>query len=190
MQSQIIRHEANAELREAYAVVERLSQNDSLTGVANRRCFDQWIVPALAEAAQTQRPLALLMIDVDQFKAYNDSRGHLAGDECLREVARVLSFMLEGGNARLARYGGEEFAVLLPDAGPADAEALAERLRRAVEARALEHPASAAGRVTISVGVAVAVPPPSADASVLVAPADAALDRAKRAGRNRVETAG
>ncbi|KFN42457.1 GGDEF domain-containing protein [Arenimonas oryziterrae] len=180
---------ANAQLREAYAVLEDLSQNDSLTGVGNRRSFDGWIAQAIDDAAVTHTSLALLLIDIDHFKAFNDGYGHLAGDACLQQVAGLLAYVLEDGDALLARYGGEEFVVILAGAGVEEAARLAERLRLAVEARDIAHRHVGAGRVTISVGVAGCVPAPGATADALIAPADAALYQAKHAGRNRVAIA-
>ena len=178
--------QSNTELRAAYAVVERLSQNDSLTGIANRRCFDDWMALDLVAAAGARESLAVLLIDVDQFKAYNDGYGHLAGDLCLQQVASVLDYMVQDSPGRLARYGGEEFVVILRRTGKASALALAERLRLAVEARAIEHRFGGTGVVTVSVGVAACVPAATAQAEVLVGAADRALYRAKRGGRNRV----
>ena len=180
---------ANVQLREAYVALEELSHNDSLTGVGNRRSFDGWIAQAIADAAANDRSLALLLIDIDHFKAYNDSCGHLAGDACLQQVAGLLAYVLEGSRARLARYGGEEFVVILTDADDQEAARLGERLRLAVEARALAHRVTGAGHVTVSIGVAARVPACADGADVLMGPADQALYQAKRAGRNRVSIA-
>jgi diguanylate cyclase (GGDEF)-like protein len=179
----------NAQLRDAYAKLEDLSRTDELTGVANRRCFDFWLDQALSAASLRGQWLALLMIDVDHFKSYNDGYGHLGGDECLQQVTAMLAYLLEGTSARLARYGGEEFAVILADTDCDSAARIAERLRSAVEARALTHRFSNAGLVTISVGVAACMPQPATVAGTLIAAADAALYSAKRLGRNRVRLA-
>lgn len=179
----------NAQLRDAYAQLEDLSRTDELTGVANRRCFDGWLEQALAEAASRRQALAVLMIDVDHFKAYNDGYGHLAGDDCLQQVAAVLAYFLQGSTARLARYGGEEFVVILADTDRYAAATVAERLRLAVEARALEHRHAPSGLVTLSIGVAARVPDAGTLPQALISPADAALYAAKRAGRNRVQLA-
>jgi diguanylate cyclase (GGDEF)-like protein len=181
--------QTNAQLRDAYAKLEDLSRTDELTGIGNRRCFDSWLEQALVDAAARGQSLALLMIDVDHFKPYNDGYGHLAGDECLQHVAAMLAYLLEGTAAKLARYGGEEFVVILPDTDGDAAARIAERLRSAVEARGLEHRHISCGLVTISVGVAAFVPQPSAVADTLIAAADAALYSAKRLGRNRVRVA-
>ena len=170
----------NAQLRDAYSRMEELSRTDELTGVANRRCFDQWLEACLAAPG----PLALLMIDVDHFKAYNDGYGHVAGDACLQEIAALLAYVLAGTPARLARYGGEEFAVILPgEDGPGGA-AVGERLRAAVRARSLLHLPECGDRVSISIGVAAAKD--GGTSATLLEAADAALYAAKHAGRDRV----
>jgi diguanylate cyclase (GGDEF)-like protein len=175
----------NAQLRDAYARMETLSRTDDLTGVANRRSFDDWLEEALASGGA----VGLLMIDVDHFKAYNDGYGHVAGDACLQQVSALLAYLLAGTNARLARYGGEEFAVILPGADVPTAAAIAERLRAAIEARAFEHRYAEAGEVTISIGVAAVRGGKPADAEGLVTDADSALYAAKHGGRNRVRLA-
>jgi diguanylate cyclase (GGDEF)-like protein len=176
----------NVQLRDAYAKLENVSRTDDLTGVANRRCFDLWIEQSLRESAQRGQSLALLLIDVDYFKAYNDGYGHLAGDQCLHQVAAMLSYVLDGTTARLARYGGEEFVVILVDTDRDAAAAIAERLRLAIQARGLEHRYTNMGLVTISIGVAACVPNRLTVADDLIAPADVALYSAKRLGRNRI----
>jgi diguanylate cyclase (GGDEF)-like protein len=175
----------NAQLRDAYARVEQLSRTDELTGVANRRSFDNWLDEALAAGG----PVGLLMIDVDHFKAYNDGYGHVAGDACLQQVSALLAYLVAGTSARLARYGGEEFAVILPGADGPAAAAIAERLRAAIQARAFEHRYAEGGEVTISIGVAAVRGGPRADAEALVMEADGALYAAKHGGRNRVRLA-
>ena len=175
----------NAQLRDAYARVEELSRTDELTGLANRRAFDLALEQALAAGG----PLALLMIDVDHFKAYNDGYGHVAGDNCLQQVSALLAYLLAGTSARLARYGGEEFAVILPGADGPSAAAIAERLRGAVEARGFDHRHAPSCQVTVSVGAAARGCGESAGAETLVAEADRALYAAKHAGRNRVRLA-
>jgi diguanylate cyclase (GGDEF)-like protein len=131
------------------------------------------------------------MLDIDYFKDFNDTNGHLAGDERLRQVAQALARTLGRAGDLVARYGGEEFVVLLPGMGAADAKALAERLRLSVEGLGLSHNASPVARVvTLSVGVATAVAEEGTSPALLLASADEALYRAKREGRNRVEQAG
>jgi diguanylate cyclase (GGDEF)-like protein len=166
-----------------------MSRNDSLTGIANRRRFDAWFAQAFEDARRTRAPLALVLADIDHFKAYNDGYGHLAGDECLRTIAATMVEALAGVDARLARYGGEEFAIVLAATPIGDARAIAERLRLAVQASAVEHRYAAGGQVTISAGVAACIPSDDAVAADLFAAADRALYAAKDAGRNRTVAA-
>jgi len=195
---QDITERRQAELqREHYrAALEAQVRIDPLTRLANRMALDEHMAQEWERAQRGAAPLALLMIDVDRFKAYNDHYGHVAGDRCLQSVARALA--LDSGRAGdlVARYGGEEFAVLLPGADEAQALAVAERLRLAVRALGLEHAASAGedGIVTVSVGAAsvlphlLAQPPAGAGmdaAQVLLRRADAALYRVKRCGRDQ-----
>lgn len=143
------------------------------------------------ELAQARSaPLAFLLFDLDQFKNYNDQRGHLAGDECLREVARRIDGELRKPADTAGRYGGEEFGVVLPGLNLEQAMQVAERIRRVVEKAEMPHAATPEGVVTISVGVASVVPHAGFSAELLIAAADAALYRAKLAGKNRVEAAG
>ncbi|MES2116053.1 MAG: diguanylate cyclase [Pseudomonadota bacterium] len=163
---------------------------DGLTGVANRRLFDDTLESEFRRCGRGGAPLAMLMIDVDFFKRYNDRYGHQAGDECLKRVALTLKERLKRPYDLAARYGGEEFACLLPDTNGAGALAMAEELRLAVAALAMEHDDSpVAGHVTISVGVAVTHPQADGDCAALLRLADQALYRAKDAGRNRCSVA-
>jgi diguanylate cyclase (GGDEF)-like protein len=135
-----------------------------------------------------QRPLSLLVCDVDHFKLYNDSQGHQAGDECLKAVAKAINQCFRSGDL-VARYGGEEFAMVLPQTDRTGAVQVAERVRSAVAAAALPHPASLVSQqVTISIGVATQIPSPSGppDPKVLIEEADKHLYLAKKRGRNRV----
>ena len=175
---------ANQQLRATNQSLQGETQRDELTGVGNRRDFDRRLDAALAEAVRSGQSLALLLVDVDYFKAYNDSLGHTAGDACLRDIARLLADSVQGSLVSLARYGGEEFALIAPGASIAAATDLAGRLRRKVEAASIAHPASPLGWLTVSIGVAAAS---SGDNGPLfVQRADAALYAAKRAGRNQV----
>ncbi|MFT3807645.1 diguanylate cyclase [Arenimonas sp.] len=181
--------QANEELREAYSAVERLSHNDGLTGIANRRRFDAWLPEAVRKAIAQDEALSLLLLDVDHFKAFNDGYGHQAGDHCLQQVVAVLDYMLEGTAARLARYGGEEFVAILSDCDLPTALSIAERLRLAIAARAIEHRFAPGGFVTISIGAAACAPGAPMEADGLVREADIALYAAKRNGRNKVMAA-
>jgi len=169
----------------------QVTRRDALTGLGNRRHLDETLEQAVCDSRRTGAPLALLMIDIDQFKAYNDHYGHPAGDICLRDVAKALSGGLVRRADTVARYGGEEFTVILPNTRAAEAAAIAARLRLALRALQLPHEARVAGIVTISLGLAVLDETRAAtiiDAATLIDAADNALYRAKEAGRDRVET--
>ena len=177
--------ELRAELVASQAQLEALSRQDVLTGLPNRRAFDEVAQQAWSAQVASGGKLALLLIDVDHFKAYNDRHGHPAGDACLQQVALALQSAVAGAGASLARWGGEEFIVLLPQSDDQRGHELAEHLRLSVRQLALRHDASeAAPVVTISVGVAVARPA-AVSLTVVMAAADAALYRAKRDGRDR-----
>jgi diguanylate cyclase (GGDEF)-like protein len=172
------------ELESAMEQLEALSITDALTSVANRRRFDDALAAEWAEGAAARLNVAVLMIDIDHFKHYNDAFGHIAGDECIRAVAAALTSSMRESDL-VCRYGGEEFAVILPRAGVGQATTAAQRAREAVRALDIPHP-DERGRVPVSIGVAAMVPAHGVDAQALVAQADAALYRAKLAGRDRV----
>ncbi|HEX7770631.1 MAG TPA: diguanylate cyclase [Dokdonella sp.] len=174
------------ELEHANRRLQRLSMSDGLTGIANRRSFDQHLAEQWEQHGRESKPLGLLLADVDCFKALNDACGHLHGDECLRELAQVCCDVAQGARDLVARYGGEEFALLLPDCGLREARRAGEQLRRAVEARAMPHPQAIAPWVTVSVGVSSLRPRTNQSPDTLVAIADRALYEAKAQGRNRV----
>lgn len=177
-----------ADLASAKEALERLATTDQLTGVANRRRFDQVMEEVTASCRRAGEPLGLLLIDIDAFKAYNDHYGHQGGDDCLREVASAMAREVGRETDTLARFGGEEFAVICPGTPEQGLLVLGERLRAAVESRGLEHRASAYGKtVTISVGAASITPSRHLQDHDLVSFADQALYAAKAAGRNRVE---
>jgi diguanylate cyclase (GGDEF)-like protein len=171
-------------------VLEAWAHQDGLTGIANRRRFERALDMEWRRARRGQSPLALIMADLDAFKAYNDALGHQAGDDCLRQVAAVLARQAVRPADLVARYGGEEFVVVLPDTDLTSARHLAEQMRAAVERLALEHPAAqTTGRVTLSLGVAALVPFGNASPGELIGRADRALYLAKHAGGNRVVAA-
>ncbi len=176
-----------AELEAANRRLESLSATDGLTGLANRRKFDlEWGVE-WQRASRQGRPLAVAMVDVDQFKLYNDHYGHPAGDECLKLLAHTLSVAAQRAGELVARYGGEEFVVILPDYTGEQALAAMERVRCAVQALGMPHVKSTvASVVTISIGVASFVPHVGDSSASLVAAADAAMYKAKQQGRNQV----
>ncbi len=179
-----------AELQKARDELHRLSFLDGLTGVPNRRYFDEQVELEWRRAAREARPLALVMIDIDKFKAFNDNYGHQAGDECLRATAKALAGVLRRPGDFLARYGGEEFVAVLPGTDLTGAEAVSETMRAAVEDLGIIHrEAPAGGVVTVSLGVTSLVPNADLALQRAVAAADAALYQAKQAGRNRVRLA-
>jgi diguanylate cyclase (GGDEF)-like protein len=180
--------ERTEELQTANRNLERLAREDGLTGIANHRRFVEFADQCWRLAAREGRAMALFMVDVDHFKAYNDIYGHQAGDQCLRRIARELNGIARRPLDLAARYGGEEFAVILTGISLDDALDLAEIARRAVERLAIPHSGSVDWQVvTISLGVARIVPQADAEFSLLINLADAALYRAKRNGRNRFE---
>jgi diguanylate cyclase (GGDEF)-like protein len=168
-------------------LIEELAQHDTLTGLKNRRVFDEHLDRLWQQGIEETRPLAILMMDIDHFKAYNDRQGHQAGDQALRRVAQALQTFVTRPLDVLARYGGEEFAVILYDIDPREAEGLAERMRRAVGGLAIKEGSQAGAAVTISVGVAAIRPSAERKSRGALQLADQALYEAKVRGRNRVE---
>lgn len=175
-------------LEQANRQLAALSQTDSLTGIANRRRFDEILPAELQRAARAMQPLALMMIDVDFFKSFNDFYGHQEGDICLRQVADVLESQARRAGELAARYGGEEFVLLLTDGDPVRAFTLAESLRRAIHELHLPHAQSPldGACVTVSIGLVVVVPDPQQTPASFIRMADQAMYRAKKAGRNQV----
>ena len=175
------------ELRQANDRLARLSQQDGLTGLANRRRFDLDLLRELGRARREHRPVSLVFADVDYFKAFNDTYGHPAGDDCLRRIAAALRSACRRPGDVAARYGGEEFALILPDVTEEAARHVAGEAMRAVASLEIEHRGSEVARVvTMSFGVAGCVPDADVVADVLLARADQALYAAKRAGRHLV----
>jgi two-component system chemotaxis family response regulator WspR len=178
--------ESQEQLERANEELQKLAALDGLTGIANRRRFDETIRAEWQRALRNKKPLSLLLCDVDKFKVYNDALGHQAGDHCLKKVAAALTACLKRPADLASRYGGEEFALLLPDTGIDGAAQLAEACRAHVERMALEHPGEDSQVVTLSAGVASIVPTNHNKFEDLIASADKALYAAKDAGRNRV----
>ena len=166
--------------------LQRLSSSDGLTGIPNRRYFDEALDREWRRCRRVGKELALIMCDVDHFKRYNDYYGHQAGDECLRQVAEALKVGLDRGGDVLARYGGEEFVIVLPETSTGGALIVAERVRHAVMALGIPHAESSYSQVTLSLGLASMVPNESCQPSELLHAADQALYAAKHEGRNRV----
>ena len=174
------------ELTAANQRLETLSHQDGLTGIANRRAFDFLIERQFLEAKRRREPFSLVMCDVDHFKAYNDRYGHLAGDECLRQVAKSLARSCKRPTDVAARYGGEEFALLLPETPADGAMHVAEQAQRDIATLAIAHDSSPTSKiVTFSAGIASYVPDRDNASRDLTARADEALYRAKQLGRNR-----
>jgi two-component system chemotaxis family response regulator WspR len=178
--------ELRKKLEESNAALERLSNHDGLTGLANRRHFDEVMLREWRRSARAESPLSLILMDVDHFKRFNDTHGHLLGDDCLRRVAACLKRSLWRITDLGARYGGEEFVALLPETPNAGAVHVATRLRVEVASEKIPHGHPEAGpQVTLSMGVATVVPRPAEPPARLVAMADEALYSAKRGGRDR-----
>ena len=178
--------ERTEQLEDANRKLATLSITDGLTGLSNRRHFDDVLRTECARATRVGQPLAVVMLDVDYFKRFNDRHGHQAGDACLIRVAQALAAGMRRAGDLTARYGGEEFSMVLPNTGADEARQIGDALRRAIEELAIPHASADAAQVTISVGIAVQSPPGAADPDALLRLADAALYHAKDAGRNCV----
>jgi diguanylate cyclase (GGDEF)-like protein/PAS domain S-box-containing protein len=175
------------ELNDLNKVLQEMSSSDALTSLANRRHFDDFLAKEWRQSQRQKTSLAIIMLDVDFFKAYNDSQGHLAGDECLKQVAKVFKQSLKRPLDFAARYGGEEFIAVLPETDAAGAARLAEVIRAEIEALELRHYASPISKVvTVSLGVAATIPDSESEPRELLVDADRALYQAKQDGRNRV----
>ena len=184
MQAQL--EDANAQLQQRNAELDRLSTMDGLTGLANRRHFDDVLDMEWRRAAREKTKLSLIMIDIDFFKFYNDNYGHQGGDDCLKQVSAALQKTVCRSGDLVARYGGEEFVVILPNTPAEGAMVMAEKLCLAVSALKIKHEFSKASKVvTISMGVATMIPVSATSEEVLIASADQALYEAKEEGRNR-----
>lgn len=170
---------ANHELR-------RLASLDGLTGIANRRQFDEVLTREWRRATRQGSELSVLMCDIDFFKQYNDAYGHLVGDEALRLISQALTAAMDRGGDLIARYGGEEFAAVLPETSTGGALFVAERMKQAIDQLKLPNTGSPFGHITASFGIASVVPKPDTSPLTLLDAADHALYEAKHAGRNRV----
>lgn len=171
---------------EAQTALQALASVDGLTGLSNRRTFDQVLDQECRRAQRDDTPISLLMVDIDRFKAFNDRLGHQAGDDCLKRIAGVIGGEILRPGDLAPRYGGEEFAVILPMIPPGGAFMVATRISRAVKLLALDQPSSPTGLVTLSIGVGTSTTAGTRQPEALIAAADSALYRAKRDGRNRV----
>ncbi|WP_127478080.1 diguanylate cyclase [Sulfurivermis fontis] len=178
-----------ARVRDIIQELQRISAQDGLTGIANRRSFNQALEREWLRAMRQQTPLSALLIDIDYFKQYNDHYGHQAGDECLKSIASALSLAVQRPTDMVARYGGEEFVLLLPETDRRGALLIAERLQQLINRLAIPHALSPLGQVGMSIGICTLIPQRDQPSQRLVACADRALYRAKAAGRNRIEVA-
>lgn len=175
------------QLLDTNLVLQRLMNSDGLTGLSNRRHFDEYLELEWRRAIREQTQLSLMMIDVDYFKAYNDNFGHLEGDEALRQVAKAIRASSSRPSDLPARYGGEEFALVLPNTSPGGARLLAEKLRQTVASMNIPHIAPSEGAsLTVSIGLATIVPPVGSHSRQLIQSADQGLYAAKHNGRNQV----
>lgn len=175
------------ELQIALSRVEEISRTDSLTGVANRRYLDEVLESAWQQCAQQHAPISMIMLDIDYFKQFNDSLGHIAGDECLRQVADALQSGVLRDEDVIARYGGEEFLALLPGADARAANGVAERIQRLLRSLEIPHPDSPVSTfITASLGCATAWPAEKGTPDALIQSADRALYQAKSDGRDRI----
>ncbi|WP_448090759.1 sensor domain-containing diguanylate cyclase [Pseudomonas azerbaijanoccidentalis] len=174
-----------ADLRQAQEALELIATHDSLTGLANRRLFERALDVEFGRGARQHSPLSLIMLDIDFFKRYNDTYGHVVGDHCLAQVARAVKDCCHRKADLAVRYGGEEFAVLLPDTDIHGAMTIAEQIRRSVMAKNISHTGSPTGYVTVSLGCYSFMPTGRDSMDVFIQRADAALYQAKHSGRNR-----
>lgn len=166
--------------------LKRLSASDGLTGIPNRRLFDEYIAREWRRARRGSTSIAMIMCDVDHFKLYNDTYGHQAGDDCLRRVAGAIQKAMERASDIVARYGGEEFAVVLPETQIGGALFMAEKIRHAIHELHIPHSGSQSGQITLSIGIAASVPGEHNPPDELIEAADRALYQAKHDGRDRV----
>ncbi len=168
-------------------ILTRLSNLDGLTGIPNRRCIDETLEREWRRGIRSCKPISLLMIDIDYFKAYNDSCGHLAGDDCLRAVAQALDDSMGRAADFVGRYGGEEFLAILPETNEEGALFVANDMQNEVAKLAIQHPATPLGKqITLSIGIATAIPYRENEFTSLLQEADKMLYQAKQEGRNRI----
>ena len=179
--------EINLRMEKKLSSAEQQAMTDALTGLCNRRCYNETLEKEWYRNARNKTPLSMLVLDLDNFKNYNDILGHISGDECLKKVATALADIPKRGGDIAARYGGEEFVILLPQSDLSSASLVAEHIRKSIEDLAITHPKSVSDVVTLSIGVASVIPKPEIKAHTLFDSADINLYFAKNAGRNRVE---
>ncbi len=181
--------ESRAQLAEANRTLQKLSSLDGLTGIANRRSFDETLKKEWSRAMRTEKMIGLIMLDIDFFKFYNDHYGHQGGDDCLKKVANGLEAAIHRETDFIARYGGEEFSAVLPDTDLNGAIIVAEEMRQTIIDLHLEHAKSKVSDiVSVSLGVSAIVPLQGTEPDILIAAADQALYKAKEDGRNMVKS--
>jgi diguanylate cyclase (GGDEF)-like protein len=177
----------NQKLEEVNQTLQRLASVDGLTQVANRRCFDEALIHEWQRISRELGSLSLILVDIDYFKLYNDTYGHLAGDKCLKQVAQAISRAVHRPADLVARYGGEEFVVLLPGTTLAGANQVAEAVKAAVKKLNLPHSSSPLGeKITLSLGISCLTPSQHSSPMTLIKSADKALYLAKESGRDRI----
>jgi diguanylate cyclase (GGDEF)-like protein/PAS domain S-box-containing protein len=182
------RKHSEALLLKAYEALEELAVSDALTGVANRRRFDEYLAGVWNRSVRLRKPISLLLIDADSFKQHNDTYGHLAGDRWLRQISEAATIAAQRPEDLVARFGGDEFAVIMPETDNQGALAVGSRIREILHRRNSMLNGETEGLVTISIGCGTVVPNPGDDAEVLIQMADEALYEAKRNGRDRMCT--
>lgn len=178
--------ETNEKLLLANSQLERISRLDGLTEIANRRAFDQALAQEWNRCQREEKRLALILLDVDLFKNYNDKLGHLAGDQCLKQIANEIESTGRRPGDLTARYGGEEFVVLLPNTDSTHAHLVAKKIQQQIKSLAICHPDSVTGYVTLSMGIAACIPNRELQPADLIDQADQALYQAKQQGRNQI----
>lgn len=182
------RKQAEEDLARLYKEVEKLSLQDGLTGIANRRMIDQSLDKEWSRSLRNKSPLSLIMLDIDYFKQFNDNYGHLQGDECLIKIAKTLSQVTKREIDLIGRYGGEEFLVLLPETNEKQAIQFAQKCINAIKQLKIPHKNSKIDKMlTVSAGVSTTIPTQDSEAADLILEADKLLYCAKQNGRNRVE---
>ena len=181
--------ESKAKLAEANRTLQKLSSLDGLTGIANRRNFDETLNKEWNRAMRSEKSIGLLMLDIDFFKLYNDHYGHQGGDDCLKKFAKGLDSAIHRETDFLARYGGEEFSGILPDTDLNGSVKVAEEMRLAIKDLRIEHAKSTVSDlVSVSIGVSAIIPQQGTDPKILIGAADQALYKAKEDGRDRVKS--
>lgn len=184
-------HELVESLRESNRQLAELSTIDGLTGIANRRHFDELLEKEILRCKREGKPVSLLMLDIDFFKEYNDEYGHLKGDECLQKISQALQQKIKRPGDIVARYGGEEFCIITPATGQDGAFQLARQIQQGIEQLGIYHGKSdVASNVTVSIGIATLLPTDTCNSREILSAADTALYEAKKAGRNLIRIAG